>query len=210
MNEFLSEKIIVPFLSGNIEKDVIEFFNINGCEDTAQHSIRVSQAARELAMIYKVDAKSAWMCGLLHDTGRVLSDENKVELLEMLSVEILAQEYANPGVLHQKVSAFMVKDIFDIDAKDILSAVGCHSTLKKNPSVMDMILFISDKLSWEDDQKSEWYGKMKKYSGVSLEKACYEYIKYFLKDADRKVLHPWILDAYYYLSEKVCDGLSIE
>jgi HD superfamily phosphohydrolase YqeK len=34
---------------------------------------------------------------------------------------------------------------------DILDSISCHTTLKANPAKLDMLLFISDKIKW--DQK---------------------------------------------------------
>lgn len=52
-------------------------------------------------------------------------------------------------IIHQKISKEMARDIFNIMDQEILDAVGCHTTLKKNSTILDKVLFVADKIEWD-------------------------------------------------------------
>lgn len=43
----------------------------------------------------------------------------------------------------------MAEEVFHIKDQEILSAIECHTTLKPKSRLLDKVLFISDKISWE-------------------------------------------------------------
>ena len=42
---------------------------------------------------------------------------------------------------------------FGIEDNEILSAIECHTTLKKNYSDIDLVLFVADKIKWDQEGK---------------------------------------------------------
>lgn len=49
-------------------------------------------------------------------------------------------------IIHQKLSARMAQHDFDVQDKAVLSAIGCHTTLKPGASVLDKVVFWPTKL----------------------------------------------------------------
>lgn len=43
----------------------------------------------------------------------------------------------------------MAEDLFKITEPEILNAVGCHTTLRSKASLLDKVLFVADKLEWD-------------------------------------------------------------
>ncbi len=43
----------------------------------------------------------------------------------------------------------MAQEIFGVTDTLILNAVGCHTTLRAQPTTLDKVLFVADKLVWD-------------------------------------------------------------
>ncbi|EJW16375.1 hydrolase (HAD superfamily) [Paenibacillus alvei DSM 29] len=52
-------------------------------------------------------------------------------------------------IIHQKLSKVMARDIFGITDNEVLDAVGCHTTLRANATQLDLVLFVADKIAWD-------------------------------------------------------------
>lgn len=167
------------------------------------HSIEVSQEAMRLADIFGYDTEKARIAGLLHDIGGIHPNGDRINISEALGIEILREEEELPLILHQKISKVLSTEIMMIKDNEILSAIECHTTLKNNPSKLDMIIFIADKLKW--DQNGEPPYKEIVLNGLesSLEKGVFEFMDYQIKNGNLKVIHPWLEEGYSYLKEKI-------
>jgi HD superfamily phosphohydrolase YqeK len=56
----------------------------------------------------------------------------------------------------------MAKHIFKITRTDILDAVGCHTTLRANSTVLDQVLFVADKIAWDQAPLESYIHGLKK------------------------------------------------
>ena len=50
-------------------------------------------------------------------------------------------------LLHQRISTIIANEKFDIKDQDILSAIECHTTLKKDANDYDKAVFLADKIA---------------------------------------------------------------
>lgn len=73
----------------------------------AVHSLWVAQKAKILARRYGADENLAEAAGLLHDIGGVYPNDKRIEVCNMLDLDILPEEEELPLILHQKISAVM-------------------------------------------------------------------------------------------------------
>ncbi|GFZ33818.1 HDIG domain-containing protein [Clostridium zeae] len=170
----------------------------------AEHSQRVAKKAKILARQYGIDESLAETAGLLHDIGGVYPNDKRIEISKILKINILAEEKELPLILHQKISVIMAQQIFDIQSPDILSAIGCHTTLKAGASILDKVLFVADKIEWDQDGLPPYLNEIEKAVDISLELAALTYFKYLWNDSSKlKVIHPWLADAYSELNKKV-------
>jgi HD superfamily phosphohydrolase YqeK len=95
----------------------------------------------------------------------------------------------------------MAEEIWDIKDNDILNAISCHTTLWDKPSRIDLILFVADKIRWDQRGEPPYIEKVQKGLEISLEHGAWEYIKYLLDNKENlRVIHPWLLDAYRFLT----------
>lgn len=170
----------------------------------AEHSQRVARKANDIASKYEADEKSAETAGLLHDIGGIYPYDQRIEISNMLKINVLPEEEELPLILHQKISAAMAKEIFNINNNEVLSAINCHTTLKKDATKMDMILFIADKIEWDQDGIPPYLDSVENALENSLEAAAFTYIDYLLNSPVKlKVLHPWLAEAYSDLKTKL-------
>lgn len=170
----------------------------------AEHSLRVAQKAKMLAGQYGADEKLAEIAGLLHDIGGVYPNDKRVEASNMLKINILPEEEELPLILHQKISVVMAQQIFNIQSGEVLSAIGCHTTLKASASKMDKILFIADKIEWDQDGLPPYINEIQEAVNISLELAAFTYLKYLWDNNSKlKVIHPWLAEAYKELKKEL-------
>lgn len=187
-------------LTGNIEKDSYKLLIKHNRLKIAEHSLKVGKMAGIIAKRYGIEETLAETSGYLHDIGGIFPNNRRIEIASTLGIEILQEERKLPLILHQKISRVLVKEIFNIDSIEILNAIECHTTLRANPSKLDMVLFIADKIEWDQNGVPPYLGEIKKALDVSMEYAAFSYIDYLFKNKEKlNVVHPWLLAAYNYL-----------
>ena len=181
-----------------IENDVYRLLLKNNCEEVADHTKIVANVARQMALKYGLNEESAYIAGLLHDIGNIVPMDERIEFCNDAAIEVLEDERIAPALLHSKISKVMAKDIFGVE-EDICDAIECHSTLKANAGKLDLILFVSDKLSWESKYNENFIDAMMKGLDVSLECAAFAYVKYLCR-SQVEVMHPRTIEAFDYLN----------
>lgn len=103
-------------------------------------------------------------------------------------------------IIHQKLSKEMARDIFGIHDREILDAVGCHTTLRSSATRLDKVLFVADKIAWDQPGNPPYLAEITNEFDKSLEHASFAYINYLWQQREKlRVIHPWLRDAYYEL-----------
>ena len=98
----------------------------------------------------------------------------------------------------------MAKEIWNISNEDILSAIGCHTTLKREYAQLDLLLFVADKIKWDQKGDPEYLDEVISGLDISLEHGAYAYIKHLVDNkSNLKVVHPWLIEAYDSLRAKL-------
>ncbi|EOO39106.1 bis(5'-nucleosyl)-tetraphosphatase (symmetrical) YqeK [Bacillus mycoides] len=190
--------------TGKIENDIKAFLLKYNKEFTYKHSIRVANEARKIAEIFYEDEEKAAIAGYLHDISAIFPNEERIAVAEKFGIEILQEERKFPMIIHQKLSRVIAKEIFKIEDEEVLNAICCHTTLRKHATKMDLVLFVADKLEWDQIGTPPYLINVKKALGNSLEHAAFVYISYLWERKDTlKVIHPWLEEAYWYLKEIV-------
>ena len=202
-------------LVGDVPSDVTAFLIHHGHPKTADHCARVAAEAERLALQFGEDGRLAQTAGWLHDVSAVFPNRQRAHVARQLGLEILPEEAAVPMILHQKLSAVMARQIFGVPDKAVLSAIACHSTLKANASLLDKIVFIADKIAWDQPhtapflegilaalKKEKEKGKTQKQGPEqSLDQAVLHYLHHLWQRRDTvPVVHPWFIAAYEQLS----------
>ncbi|MGH1277734.1 bis(5'-nucleosyl)-tetraphosphatase (symmetrical) YqeK [Bacillus basilensis] len=190
--------------TGKIENDIKDFLLKYNHEFTYKHSIRVANKARKIAEMFYGDEEKAAIAGYLHDISAIFPNDVRIAVAEEFGVEIIEEEREFPMIIHQKLSRVIAKEIFKVKDEEILNAICCHTTLRKHAKKMDLVLFVSDKIEWDQNGTPPFLVEVKNGLEKSLEHAAFAYISYLWERKDTlKVIHPWLEEAYWHLKEIV-------
>ncbi len=191
-------------LTGDVSADATRLLQDHNRARTADHSQQVATVAQRLAQRWKVDETIAGVAGWLHDISAIVPQDHRLQVAEMLGVEVLAEERVAPVLVHQKLSAMIAQEVFLISDRSVLSAIGCHTTLKTNSSVLDKIVFVADKLAWDQSGDPPYLTTMTLAADQSLDLAAHCYLDYLWQRRETlPAIHPWALQAYQELSARV-------
>lgn len=175
-------------------QDILNKYNKN---IVLSHSLAVSNEAKRLAEIFGENVVAAGLAGILHDISAVIPNEIKIEVAESLGLYIYQEEREFPLVIHQRLSKAISSKIFGITDTVILDAIGCHTTLRNNPTNLDMIIFIADKIKWDQGGRPPYLNMIEKGLSKSLEEGAFTFVEYLYDNKDNlKVVHPWLVEAY--------------
>ncbi|RWS44612.1 HD domain-containing protein [Bacillus mycoides] len=190
--------------TGKIEHDIKEFLLKYNKEFTYKHSIRVANEARKIAVMFHENEEKAAIAGYLHDISAIFPNEERIAVAEKFGIEILQEEREFPMIIHQKLSRVIAKEVFKIEDEVVLNAICCHTTLRKHATKMDLVLFVADKIEWDQNGTPSYLVGIKNGLEKSLEHAAFVYISYLWERKDTlKVIHPWLEEAYWHLKELV-------
>lgn len=197
--------IQIPTKNHNIDQQIKDFYTINNKTKTYQHVLEVAKVAQKLALDFQEDVNNCMIAALLHDISAVVTPQDMFKIANELQWQLDPAENKYPFLLHQRISALIAKDYFQINDLSVLHAIECHTTLKSNPSKLDMIIFIADKLAWDQPGEPPFKDIVEIALNDSLEAACYQYIKYQF-DHDLLLLpHHWLIEAYQWLEKSQCE-----
>lgn len=154
--------------TGKFENDIKAFLLKYSKEVTYKHSIRVANESRKIAVTYNVNEEKAAIAGYLHDISAIFPNEDRIVVAEQFGIEILQEEREFPMIIHQKLSKVIAKEIFKVEDEEILNAICCHTTLRKHATKMDLVLFVADKIEWDQNSTPQYLIEVKKGLEKSL------------------------------------------
>ena len=112
----------------------------------------------------------------------------------------MSEEIQYPMIIHLKLSVLFAREAFGVTDNEILSAIGRHKTLKAEPTLVDKVVFLADKIAWYQDGSPPYFSKVGKAIDESLDVAVLEYLNHLWERRSQlKVIHPWLIDAREYL-----------
>ncbi|MCU9764046.1 bis(5'-nucleosyl)-tetraphosphatase (symmetrical) YqeK [Enterococcus faecalis] len=178
-----------------LKNEIKQYLVSKNCEKTYYHCMEVGEYAYQLGEKYLTSPEKVSIAGYLHDISAIYPNNQRINVAQKYGIELNEAEMAFPMIIHQKISKSIAKMDLGIEDNEILSAIECHTTLKKNYSDIDLVLFVADKIKWDQEGKPPYLDGLLQDLNCSLENAAYFYIDYILKH-DIKVVHPWLWDAY--------------
>lgn len=190
--------------TGMSTKDIVQFLHLHKHQETARHSAQVAQEARKLACRFGENQEAAYIAGWLHDISAIFPNEQRITVAKSLDIDFFPEEEIFPMIIHQKISQVMAQEIFGVTDKSILSAIGCHTTLKKNPSQLDKVVFVADKIRWDQQGDPPYMQEILSALEISLDHAAFCYLDFlWSKRTELKVIHPWLAEAHHQLSQEL-------
>ena len=189
-----------------VQLGVTIFLERHGCPHTARHSAAVAEQCVHLARRWGVDPAAADTAGWLHDVSAVIPASERVVLAEALGLHVLPEERAAPLLLHQRLSAEIARDVFNVLDPAILAAIACHTTLRADATPLDRIVFVADKLHWDGQGDPPYLAELTAALARSLEDATRCYLDYLWQRRETLLaVHPWFVAAHH---EAQADSLT--
>lgn len=190
--------------TGDLAHDVPHFLRAHGFPKTADHSADVAATSRQIATRFGLDAAQAEATGWLHDISAVFPAASRVEVARALEIDVLPEEETFPMIVHQKLSVVVARHLFGIEDAAILSAIGCHTTLKLDASPLDTAVFVADKIAWDQPGTPPYLDAITSALDQSLDHAAFVYLSYLWEMRESlRVVHPWMRDAYHQIKARL-------
>ncbi|MBA7529184.1 hypothetical protein ES705_21376 [subsurface metagenome] len=138
-------------------------------EERLEHSVNTSKVARKLAIKYDCDADKAEVAGLLHDCAKDLDYKTLEKMVFEYNIELDEIIRKIPKLLHPLVGAVIAKKEFNIQDAVILKAIKAHSAGAAQMSLLDKIIYLSDKI--EPLRNMNGVEEVRKMAEINLDKA---------------------------------------
>jgi len=107
------------------------------------HSKCVMDMCEKLAIRYNVDLETAKKVGIAHDIAKEMPEEEKFRYIKKNNIKIEKIEKIHTGLLHAKIGADIGIKRYGF-TKEMADAIKCHTTGRKNMTMLDKILYIAD------------------------------------------------------------------
>ena len=139
--------------------EILNWLKNNLNEERYIHTLGTAECAKELANKFILNSEKAYIAGLLHDCAKCFSNEKLLDIIHQhLNVEEC--EMLNYKTLHAPVSAYIAEKEFQIDDKEILSAIRWHTLGKLDMTDFEKIVFLADKIE-PNTRDKEYSDKIK-------------------------------------------------
>lgn len=145
-----------------------------------EHSIAVAKMASDLAKKYEIDENQAYLAGILHDCVKYIGIEKIKSLIKKHNIRVFEHEMQAPKTLHAPVGAYLAQHQFGVKDKKILDAIRFHTIGRCNMSLLEKIIFISDKIepvTREEEFRAKILPQLKK----NLDCAIFAYFEILLE-----------------------------
>ena len=190
-------------LSGELGRDVTAVLNHHQLPKVAAHVARVSQEAKRLAIQFDADSIGAETAGWLHDISAVIPNEVRIDLCHHFNIPVLPGEADFLMILHQTLSAVVAREVFGVTETAVLSAISCHTTLKAGATLLDKIVFVADKIKWDQAGNPPYLTEIETAVAHSIDDGCRVYLSYLWQRRNSlRYTHPWFVAAYQELTQE--------
>lgn len=181
----------------SLEENVKNNFKLAHQENVLAHTLQVRYNALNLAKRFSINEEQAATAALLHDISATIPVEDYIDFAKNYDLDIYDAEYKYPNLLHQRISRIIAVDLFNISDKEVLNAINFHTTLRKNASDLDKLIFMADKTAWADSDLPDYMPQVLKKLETSLGDAVDCYINNMMHHKEQlKAIHPWLLEAW--------------
>ncbi|WP_019011327.1 bis(5'-nucleosyl)-tetraphosphatase (symmetrical) YqeK [Deinococcus aquatilis] len=180
-------------LAGDVDHLLAAF----GREITREHVPRVTRLAEKLALQFGVDVQAARTAALLHDIGGVFRYDQMVPLCEALGLPVEPEERRVPMLLHAKLSVVLAREWQGITSPEVLQAIRYHTTLHGQSTALDQVVFLADKLEWDQGGQPPYFAALSAALNESLETGTRWMLSWMaLPEAKLLIPHPDLREAW--------------
>ncbi len=145
-------------------------------EERYVHTLGVMYTAAALAMAHGCDLEKAQTAGLLHDCAKCIPNEKKLKLCEKKNIPVSEIEEKAPFLLHSKLGVYIARKKYEVEDKEILSAIRWHTTGRPEMTQLDKIIYLADYIEPGRD-KAPNLDKVRRLAFEDLDACMYEVLK---------------------------------
>lgn len=109
------------------------------------HSVGAMECAIALAERFHCPGGKARTAALLHDCAKLPADR-LTALAEQYGVPVSEFDRSTPGLLHDRVGAFVAREEYGVADEQILSAIRRHTLCGKDMTTLDKVVYVADKI----------------------------------------------------------------
>ena len=118
----------------------------NLTKERYEHSIGAYEASIEICEFLGIKNEKSEIASLIHDCAKCLSNKELLNLISRNNIDVTKMELENYKTLHAPVGSYIARTVFDIDDIEILDAIRYHTIGRKNMTMTEKIVFLSDKI----------------------------------------------------------------
>lgn len=167
-----------------------------------EHSLSVSYTCMNLAMRYGYDLDKAELAGLMHDCGKRYSDDIILKKCIKHGIPLTEAELNTLPVLHARYGVWLAEHKYGITDREVLDAIGCHTTGRPEMTVLDKILYVADYIE-PRRYKAGNLPAVRVLAYKDLDEAVYAILRGTLEYLDKKGagIDPVTYEAYEYFEK---------
>lgn len=144
------------------------------------HSQCVAKEAAKLAKRHGGDPEQARLAGILHDVMKDTDTQEQLKIMNEFGIILTHTQKSNTRPWHAISGAAYVQHMLKVEDMEIISAIACHTTGKKNMSLLDSILFVADNTA--ADRSYSGVERVRKKARRNLLEAMLEIVSFKLCD----------------------------
>lgn len=174
-----------------------------------EHSVRVLETARKLAMHYGVPLDEVEKAAIFHDYAKCFSKEQLKENIRYYEIDTTLLNYHHE-LWHGPVAAAIIRDKFHITNSDIIQAIYYHTTGRTRMSMVEYLVFIAD--FTEPERKIPGIDEIRSLSFQNIEMAAQKALQSTIIHLmnQEATVHPDTFMAYNYITQKMKESPSID
>lgn len=187
-------------------EDIVEKIEII-CEELEEHELfdhldHVATIAVDLSENYRLDSERMHIASYLHDISKLVDFEEYEPILEKYNFELTSDEREAKSTIHAKVSMIIAKEIFGVVDEELLNSIYYHTTLRAYPTEYDKILFLADKMTWNDE---ELVYLLDETIMQVINVTCKNALEWIIKDIEDKndTVVPLVKEAYEFFRDQM-------
>ena len=128
----------------DIEKIKLDLGN-NLSKYRYEHSIRVAEEAKRLAVHYGINEENAYIAGLVHDIAKEYDDEENKYWVDKYNLDECLLDKNNSKICHAEIGALVAKELYQVN-DEICQAIKYHTIGNMSMNMLDKIVFLADKI----------------------------------------------------------------
>lgn len=109
-----------------------------------EHSLRVMEESKKLALRHGCPIEKASLAGLLHDCGKLQGNINLLKLADDFDIILDGVMRNNPELIHCAIGPAIAEREYNVKDKDVLNAIRYHTTGRENMTLLEKIIYIAD------------------------------------------------------------------